>query len=297
MSSICKFMHICKETDPITGFVVEKCVDTFPALDGYVVVVTDYDKPQLRSWIEENVNRNVEHCLKMYEETPVVALNFVRATIGIKTYTSEIIDAAGGVQNFLDSLHNASSSVSAEVSSDDISEIPDIEDAIAVADESTPVEEVSTPAMKAEDNSIVDRALALAETAQKDAEAKLASAEEKLAEAERLLAEANELHTKFNDLFDKDLNFVGLDNPDMQEKVLARITELNSEIDLGNLSPEVVLTVEDMEAVSNLINNVSPSTLKQFMLKEASGAVDFADRARFSVVMNDLAAYLGGDRN
>lgn len=300
MKEVLKFLDVSSIDSVPSGFVVEECGAHYPDLEGYCIYCSQYNANQLKEWVLNNANVNVDHFQNTFDSKPRQAMSFIAMIGGFKSYTEELIYECGGLQQFLDRYCKSSVSSSpledADSGEDDFEEWGDSEQNDSEENSGEDAEQVS------------ERDASL-ESAVPEQDAMIKAAAELRAEAERLLEDAKQRQEevqkkeaetaskmeRFKDIIDRNGNLIAFSNPDTVLETLDRLHTLNEKIHMDGMSQGELLSAEYVPQVLELLESLSPRLYKRFFTEYVKGITEDASDSviiRRSAMVNDLADYI-----
>lgn len=106
MHEVCKFLSVVRENgveEDGSYFVVENCAKVDTALAGFVVVCFNEQLNSLFEFLDDRVSSVKDYVVENINSGNYkFAMDLIRETLHLTTYTEEFIGDAGSVQNFLD---------------------------------------------------------------------------------------------------------------------------------------------------------------------------------------------------
>lgn len=305
MFSICEYLNVCKKDSIPDGSLIEECGDFYPeVLDSFCIICRDHEMKRVEDWIRQNITQNTEHCVKMFLHSPGKFLSFIRSSRHVTSYTDEFINAAGGIQGFLDTYTTNSMGNYGNVCN---SMIP----ADSIAEEHTDTASESVPLFheKQSANSI-NGAEHLAEPYK-----------DELPVANTKSTKDDTLDSSLDTLFD---NKNGSKSEPVVESVVKRVEvieevhkiqnydpklitqitdedildslmhlrELDSRISLDGLDPGMVLNDSQLKQAYDMIESYPPAVLKEFVLDLLTCVNSNVERIRVSSLLDDFATYI-----
>lgn len=106
MHEVCKFLSVVRENgveEDGSYFVVENCAKVDTALAGFVVVCFNEQLNSLFEFLDDRVSSVKDYVVENINSgNHKFAMDLIRETLHLTTYTEEFIGDAGSVQNFLD---------------------------------------------------------------------------------------------------------------------------------------------------------------------------------------------------
>lgn len=102
MTELCKLFAVNSTADIPDGFIVERCSSYSDVLGDTVIYCREERKPDVIAWIDEHIKTNSDNIIKMFQNSPDTAIDFIKLANGITYLTEYFVDECGGVQAFLD---------------------------------------------------------------------------------------------------------------------------------------------------------------------------------------------------
>lgn len=137
MNTICKFLDATFKDVNQGDVVIEDCAAFDEDLNGYVVVCKAHKVEQLMDWAKENLDAKFDMFKRQFDVDPKKAMVFIKAIYKINSYTEDMIEFAGGKEEFIN-MYRPHESLT-DSNADETSEIPSEQPVVSVTEESTPL--------------------------------------------------------------------------------------------------------------------------------------------------------------
>lgn len=284
MFEICEHLSVCRKDMFLDGFIVEDCAGFDEVLDGIIIVCREHEMENVKAWIRGNMRTNAEHCLKMFEKNPAKVLEYICVSKGISCYTEEMVKSLGGVQEFLDKYAAA-----APVSQGPAARPPAVENVdgdTGVGDGSGWFGSYMNPPVES----------AAEEPAGQVQKEQAGQACEEPSPPVFTRTEVEVVNVKVK----KKVYEIQEFDPNLIEEItdehildsLAKLRQLNSQIALDGLDPDLVLDDDRMKRAHEMLEAYPPAVFKGFLLNMITGVCNNIERMRVSSLLDDFATYI-----
>lgn len=272
MFIITNYLDVEAESRRTDGFVVEECGDYVPELAGYVIVCREHRVSTILEWAQNNMGDKYKLFEKQFGMNKQKAMMFIRIKGGIKSFTEEFMMQAGGLEQFKELYCKEEPKPEPEPEPEPIPEL-----------EPEPTEPEPEPVEPAEPEPEP-------EPVEPIESVELAEPEPVPTEIirENLLGNAG-CHNGC--IFNSDGTFKGFTEGQIVS-LLRQLRELDNRIAMDTLHPDYILTKQELEESIDVLDKVSPSLYKAFILSEAQNATDEIDRIRTSVMLDKFSSFI-----
>lgn len=120
MLEVCKYFEVIVGKPADAGFIVESCSEHFSELKDYYIFCKEQNRAVVRKCLENSLRSCINHALKLYDDNPATALNFLILSSGCKSYTELYVNECGNVKAFISkySLNETTECDNAAISDD-----------------------------------------------------------------------------------------------------------------------------------------------------------------------------------
>ena len=284
MLDICNFLTVSFKGS-CAGIEIEQCGKYHDSLKDFTLVLEPHQVPPLKDWIMSNITSMPEHCVKTLENRPETTFGFLLRCSHLENATSEFVEDAGGIQQFLDKYAIAApndSETQTETPADVIALNASDAECDAAQEEQAEATSEETPAPAAE------------EPVMEEQTAKELAAEEQTAE-ETPTIQYHKIEVR--NVMEYDPGLIEAISDGQISESLVKLQELDARIALGGLNPACVLTDKDLEVIYNKLNKYPAELFKAFMLAYLKSVISETERYRISAVVDDLVHFMGVTAN
>lgn len=305
MLELCEMFSVYPTNSIPDGFIVEDCGEYDAALAGLSIVCRQHEISNVRDWIQNNTVSNVDHVLHTFDRAPERILKYVSSFKHVNSYTEEMVQDVGGIQAFLDKY--AATPLAKQVSKDSKpvqaeSEIPEFEpmdlppinlsksepeDPILAGEMAARKSDEMTelfPSLENSSDMQIEKHVIPVQPTQPNPTTQ--------APVQRVVTEIVEVKKEVHNIQEYDPALIkDISDGDIAAS-LDHLRELNSQIALDGLNPDLVLSDSELDRAYTKLEAYPPTVFKGFILSLLSNVSTEVERFRVSSVLDDFATYV-----
>ena len=285
--------------------VIEECGDVDEAYEELCVV---YDpvisKADVISMINESKNELADKMIELLEKNPMQLFLMMRAEG--TTYTEYFIEQCGGADAFLatyepdrmlNELHGAmeEDNFDSVLQSAKAQESNKYTDAVAEITPDIKIPNITMPSVHAPESAEAIANLQRVLSSITELSENISNVSNRLDEAyTRVCNKEDTISAQYGSMrnvLNPDGTFVGFTKENMKE-IADSIDSLNLQINLGNIDPDEILSVDEIKKASEYLEDFDPHIYKHFIMSIFSKSETQADRAYISGLMDRFYEYV-----
>lgn len=301
MLEVCKYLDVARVGQETPGsLLVERCGDKYGELSDFEIRVTESNLESVLVWVRENIVVSEEHLMQMYEKDWCSIMKVILSMKLAGSYTDEFIQDIGSVQGFLDKYGRGASDeelpegiiepedfTSEDTTNTvDTAEVLDTDDSYGVTElkgDSASLDEVES--LQEDEEELFNK---FREQIDIDADVleDLESSADKFRTntADNGNERAVEVATSSGDTFAVPLDKL----PEIAESIIDAAKNLEE----SDFKPEYALTIEELQDAVDIVNDISPTLCKQFLLEYVRTAKTSKERLRVSSLLDQFVTYV-----
>lgn len=281
MVDLCEFLEVA--TADTSEKIIESCGDYNSALKDFVLVLDSSRDNLVKDWIQRNMRRNNDHCIKMFEAQPASTYKFLMKCRGLSDCTTEFVKEAGGVQQFLDKYARLLPATDPEPDEEQVGELPV---------EEPPVEKLSAAELEiCEDSAEEEEKAAMTPIEVPHTEDRPANVTQ---QPPLIIEQKTVINKTVESVMEYDPALIENISDGQIAESIEKLKELNSQIALGGLDPKFVLADSDLERIYKKLCTYPPDIFKSFVLAYLKSVSSETERFRISAVMDDFLSFVRG---
>lgn len=288
MFIVCNYLDVENKNARTDGFVVENCSEYNEALEDYVIVCREHRIENVIEWARNNMGNRFDMFRKQLEISKEKAMVFVKAKGGIKSYTEEMIEQAGGLDTFMEIYCKPVQSQTIGKSTgvlDENNSNGEIEQILETVESESDTNQEDVEVFPQEE--IIE--------SEKEQITEIQPKQElprELEEPEKITpVRVPEKVCNSACIYNSDGTFKGFTDGQVLT-MLNHLKTLDKRIALNTLNPDYVLSTEELDESQAILDSISPSVYKAFFLFMSKNVTGELDRIRTSVLLDQFASFV-----